>query len=764
MSEASVSTPGELRLSSRVSEVSGVGPRRAEQFARLGVNTVADLVRFLPRAYEFHAAEGSVSDLTIDTIGSVRGTIVAARWVPGGRGKGRFQATLEDHTGRLNLVWFNATYLRQSLHAGTKVRVQGKVKAFGGYPQMSNPQWTVLNDDDEPPSREERWRPVYRASEDLPSKVIERVVAGVLPSVLSQVIDPLPAEMLKHHNMPALADAFRMAHLPAHEEESETARRRLAFNELLLLQLGIALKRHHVQAMLAAPALRWSEAIDKHIRERLPFALTESQNAVVKEIVADLRHEHPMNRLLQGDVGSGKTAVAVYAMLLATANRRQSAMMVPTELLAEQHFASISRMLTGSNVRVILLTGQGSGASADRERDLRRIEEGDADIVIGTQALLTESVRFNDLALVVVDEQHRFGVMQRAAFRERATAGESKLERRLSAPSPSGIGQGEGSAITPAKNDDKKSAKNTEPPPQPCPNGRGSQKQRSPHYLVMTATPIPRTLSLTIFGDLDVSTIRGLPPGRSPIVTKVVAPTKADDVYRYLAKRVAGGEQGYVVLPTIDGGGQESASQLKDVRSHIKLLEEKYLAGRKIAGVHGRLDRAEREAIMDRFRRGEISVLVATTVIEVGVDVPNATVMIVEHAERFGLAQLHQLRGRVGRGDHGKSSLCVFVAEPTTDEGKERMKAIAGTTDGFVIAEKDLEIRGMGEFFGTKQHGEPPLRVATIPGDMPLLTLARHDAESILREDATLHDARWTRLRKVLIQQYGDALGLIDVG
>lgn len=715
MSEQAV-TSG-LRLSTPVSQISGVGPRRAEALARLDIRNISDLVRHAPLRYEQYASEGAIDDLPMEATGSTRGTIVAARYVAGRGGKGRFEATLEDHRARLYLVWFNASYLRGKLMAGMVIRVQGKVVAFNGYPQMVNPHWEPLDAAQAPPPREARLRPIYPATEDMPSHVIEDLLTQVLPTILPQVPDPLPADLLKRHNMPVLAEALRMMHQPCHEDEPLEARRRLAYNELLLLQLGIALKRHYNRTRLTAPALRWNQAIDAHIRQRFGFPLTLSQAKVVREIVTDLRQSRPMNRLLQGDVGAGKTVVALYALLMAVADRKQGALMAPTELLAEQHYLSITRMLEGSNVRLALLTaGQGAAGSSARTELAGRIERGEVDMVIGTQALLTQSVRFHDLAVVVVDEQHRFGVLQRAAFRQ----GNVK--------------------------------------------GGDTQKLRGPHYLVMTATPIPRTLSLTVFGDLDVSVIERLPPGRTPIVTRVVPPQKADEVYRYMATRLKQGRQAYVVVPTIEDGGRESSVQLKNVRAHVKLLQDKYCGGFRVGPIHGRLKSQTREAIMARFRRGEIQVLVATTVIEVGVDVPNATMMIVEHAERFGLAQLHQLRGRVGRGAAGHQSLCVFIAEPATEEAARRMAAIAGTTDGFKIAEQDLEIRGMGDFFGTRQHGLPPLRSARIPEDMDLLQLARLDATRMVDADPMLMAPGRTLLRKVLVQQYGDALGLIDVG
>jgi len=698
-----------------VASLSRVGSRRAELFARLGLRTLADLVRHVPNRYEHLTAESPIAALKADAIGTARGTVESCRWVGRGR-KGRFQATLRDDSGTLSLTWFNASYLRDKFHPGDTLRVQGKVKPYNGYPQMANPQWERLSSDD-PDSAEpqqERHRPIYPTTQGLSSKLIEAAIYEALPLVYDELTDPLPEAVRTHHGMPPLRDAFRMLHQPEDEDEVNAARRRLKYNELLLLQLGVAVRRRANENHYVAPALRWSEAIDKHIRDRFPFALTDAQNRVVQQLAADLQRTRPMNRLVQGDVGSGKTVVALYAMLMAVADGKQAAMMAPTELLAEQHFGSIRRMLHGSGVRLALLTAN----DPDRDATKQKLQAGEIDLVVGTHALLTETVKFKHLAVAVVDEQHRFGVMQRAALREKS------------------IDLQEHESKTPL-----------------------------PHTLVMTATPIPRTLSLTVFGDLDVSTIDQLPPGRKPIKTRVVDELQSDEVYEFVLERVKKGQQAYVVLPLIEeGGNEDEAAPLKGVTEQAERLQQRFGSKATVEIVHGRLSRDDREQVMERFRLGTVDVLVATTVIEVGVDVPNAGVMVIEHAERFGLAQLHQLRGRVGRGKSQLSSVCVGITKPTTEDAEARLKAFAKTTDGFKIAEEDLTIRGFGEFFGTRQHGSTPLRIAELPADLELLMLARRDAAALTEQDPMLTHPEHETLRKVLLNQYGEALGLIDIG
>ena len=708
----------------------------AEKFAALGLRCLADLLRHLPIRHEHEREEQSIAGVGrmvgprhgAGATVSVRGEIQAAR-VARGR-KQRIEATLGDDTGTMKVTWFNSPWVKKQVHPGLRVHLQGRATRYGDWLEMTNPRLTVIEPGGEPPPSEERFRPIYPASEALPSSAIERVISAALPMALPLIEDHLPDTFRERRGLPPLAEAYRMIHTPDSEDEARAGRRRLAYDEHLFLQLGVMMRRRQIRESTRAHALRSSPTIDARILRRLPFALTPDQRQVVDEIAADLARETPMNRLLQGDVGAGKTVVALYAMLLAVVARHQAALMAPTELLAEQHFDSISRLLEGSEVRLALLTG--AQPKADREAILARLASGDIDILVGTHALLTESVRFDSLALAVIDEQHRFGVHQRANLREKTLG-----------PTAGGV-EAPGAARAPAG------------------SSVSVERPMAPHVLVMTATPIPRTLSLTIFGDLDVSTIRHLPPGRQPIVTRCVGVERRDEVYAFVAERVRRGEQCYVVVPAVEAGDLG----LTDVASHLAWLGAGHFAGLRLEGLHGRLGREEREEIMGRFRRGEVDVLVATVVIEVGVDVPNASLMVVEHADRFGLAQLHQLRGRIGRG--ATKSLCVLVAhEPVPEaspEAQARLTTMVETTDGFAIAERDLEIRGPGELFGARQSGIAPFVAADLPHDFQLLQLARRDAEAWIARSPELAAPEEALLRRRLMKFCGAALGLADVG
>jgi ATP-dependent DNA helicase RecG len=478
------------------------------------------------------------------------------------------------------------------------------------------------------------------------------------------------------------------------------ARRRIVYDELMLMQLGLGISKQLRDGRFTAPVMRIDKLLDQRIRSRFPFELTEAQTGAIWEIVKDLQAPRPMNRLLQGDVGSGKTVVAVYAMLTAVANRMQAALLAPTEVLAEQHYLTLSRLLGDSSVSVELYTGRTKRES--KGSIMRALADGKVHIAVGTQALISEDVEFANLGLVVVDEQHKLGVRQRAVLKE---------------------------------------------------------KGLSPHYLVMTATPIPRTLALSYFADFDVSTIDSLPPGRQPIKTRWVTNQQAATAYAFARKQVETGRQGYIVLPQIDDTGLESA---KSVKKEFEKLSKDALAGLRLSMLHGRMTTEEKHATMTAFRDGQIDVLIATTVIEVGIDVPNATVMIIENADQFGLSQLHQLRGRVGRGS--ELSYCILIGDAQGEIAKERLAVMTRTNNGFEIAEQDLQHRGPGEFFGTRQHGLPEFKLADITQEMQLLQQAKEDALALLADDARLKKPENAKLRAALIEMFGQSLPLAQVG
>lgn len=693
-------------LTDPITSLPRVTQAQASSFARMGVRAVAHLVDHLPHRYELVRAGSAIQDLAEGETASVTGELTAVRVARGFKGKGRIEAVLHDGESPLSLVFFNQMYLQNKLLPGMRITVQGKVSRKNHTLTMTNPKWSEARSEPADSTLDEdRLEPVYPATEDLPPHTVARIVRAGLPYVLPRIADHLSDEYRAERALPLLQDAYRYMHSPVDEDEPLKGTRRLAYDELLFFQLAIQLKRAEERATLKAPALRHDESVDERIRARIPFTLTASQDEVIRELVQDLTTDTPANRLIQGDVGSGKTVVALYAMLLAVVSEAQAAMLAPTEILAEQHHASLSRMLDGSSVTIGLITG--SMPAQDRDAVLGQLAAGTIDIIVGTHALLTESVRFEKLAVAVVDEQHRFGVHQRAALR-----------------------------------------------------GKSGAPNTMPHTLVMTATPIPRTLAMTIFGDLEVSTIKHRPAGRTPVKAVHVLEEDAPRATQIVEERLSQDEQAFWVVPAIDRDPAGSSS-LRSVQATVDHLRMRALPNRSIEALHGRMNRVERDRVMRKFRRGEIDVLVSTTVIEVGVDVPNATVIVIDHADRFGLAQLHQLRGRVGRGD--KPGTCVLVATPSTEDGHARIEALVQSTDGFVLAEKDLEIRGPGEFLGLKQSGLPPFKVADLTRHIDLLNMARRDAKATLSSDPTLSTPEHALVRTRLLKRIGSDLTLSTI-
>ncbi|MCI0498188.1 MAG: ATP-dependent DNA helicase RecG, partial [Planctomycetales bacterium] len=668
----------------------------------LGVAAVGDLLEYYPREWVFLPEPVKISQVRANQTVCLVGIVEQTDWQPY-RKIPIFEITLADETGTLRVVWFHGKYLINQLEPGQTLLVHGKAGRYKHQLQVSNPKFIILQPD-QPRGPEAFSGPVYPASAKLPSWQIKKIIRSHIDEMAPLMPELFGAALLKKNELMSRQAAYRQVHNPDDEDTLAAARRRLKYDELFLMQAGLALKRHHVQHGAPSVPMRCDEAIDHRIRQRFPFILTEDQETVIAEVMADMAKSVPMNRLLQGDVGSGKTVVALYAALVAVANKTQAAIMAPTEILARQHFAGIERFLEGSRVRRELIVGGLTGKA--RQDVLNRIKAGEVDIAVGTVALLEGDIEFANLGLAVIDEQHKFGVHQRAGLR----------------------------------------------------------KGRSPHCLVMTATPIPRTLAMTAFGDLDVSVIKHSPPGRGEVITRWVQPPNRRDAMEFIRQRLKARKQAYFVYPRIDAFS-DTDNPNGDIKAAVeehRYLKEEVFSEFKVGLLHGQMPSAEKEQVMDAFRAGKLDVLVSTVVIEVGVDVPNATVMVIENANRFGLAQLHQLRGRIGRGQ--SKSYCLLFAETDDEAAVSRLQMMTRSRDGFEIAEHDLRLRGPGELFSARQHGLPDLKIANIVDDFDLLNLARRDAFALIQDDPTLTAPQQAAIRQELIRRFGTKLGLSDVG
>jgi len=682
-----------FNLSMPVQYLKGVGPVRASVFAQLGVHTVADLLEYFPRDWNFAPAVSKISQIKPGQTATIIGLIESTDY-QSYRRQPLFEAIISDETGVCRIVWFHGGYLRDQLQPGQIIIASGKVTLYKHQLQLTNPKFVSAQAGIEYFSGG-----VYPASNQLSSTQIKKIIRPLIDNLAELVSEFYGRSFLKEANLVKRSDAFTWIHSPPDERKLAQAKRRLKYDELFLMQLGLALRRYKVQHFSSATACIYSEEIDRRIRRRFPFLLTEDQNACIAEIVADMRGSKPMNRLLQGDVGSGKTVVALYAALLAVANSTQVAIMAPTEILAGQHFLSIERYLKKSNVKRVLLTGGLTGKK--RTQLLGQIKRGTIDIVVGTHSLLQKDVEFDKLGLVVIDEQHKFGVHQRAQLR----------------------------------------------------------KGTAPHCLVMTATPIPRTLAMTAFGDLDISVIKHSPPGRGTVITRWVDRHDRQKAYDFIRERLKAKKQAFFVCPRISA--IEDEGEVKAATEGWKELSKQVFPEFTVELLHGQMPSAKKHEIMAEFRKGKIDVLVSTIVIEVGVDVPNATIMVIEGADRFGLAQLHQLRGRIGRGT--AKSYCLLFAETDNEVAKSRLEVMTRCNDGFEIAEQDLRLRGPGELFSTRQHGLPDLKIANIIDDFDLLVLARRKAFELVSQDPMLTKAEHKNIRQALIAKFSDTLGLADV-
>ena len=663
----------------------GVGPKTAERFEKLGIVTLADLLCHYPRRYIDFSRPYSIAEAPPDTECVVKAEVFAkpaGRILPGGRRMERI--TAGDDVSSLEITWFNNPYATQKLELGQEYYFEGIVTGGMLRRQMVNPQVRTAAQITAAP-----FEAVYPQTEGLSSTVIAKCIRQLLPHA-ELLPDPLPEEMLKKYRLLSKADAVRAIHCPATEEEAFAARRRLIYEELLVLQLGIGRMKNRGSASTGAPMQRLDPA---PFWASLPFSPTGAQRRAVDEILTDLSGSTSMNRLLQGDVGSGKTLVAAAAIWACIRSGYQAALLAPTEILAAQHAENLNRMLAPFGMRVALLTG-GMKAAA-RRTTLAAIRSDEADLVVGTHAILSEGVEFARLGLAVVDEQHRFGVRQRGMLAEKAA---------------------------------------------------------NPHLLVMSATPIPRTLGLLIYGDLDISILDELPPGRKPVKTRCITGKKRRDLYGFLDREIGAGRQVYIVCPAIedtpDGG-------LNAVKSYYEDIAKALLPDRRVGLMHGKLKPKEKAAVMDDFKAGRLDALVSTTVIEVGVDVPNATVMVIENAERYGLSALHQLRGRVGRG--AAESWCFLVSDNTAESVQKRLKFLCSTSDGFAVAQFDLETRGPGDFFGSRQHGLPTLQIADLMNDTRTLHAAQTEAAALLEADPLLEAPEHSLLAAQVEQMFTKA-------
>jgi ATP-dependent DNA helicase RecG len=697
------------KLEDSVQYLKGIGPEKAKALNSVGIETIEDLLYYIPRRYLDRSTILPINKLKVGSTATVIGR-VESFGIKRGRRRPQFQVIIRDETGFMYLIWFQKLkYIKNLFEENDLVVASGEVRLFGGL-QMIHPEFEIVSNSGGEKDEEElihtgRIIPLYPSTAELKkirmdSRGLRRILKPLLDNVSNLVTETLPQKVISDSDLLTLPKALKNVHFPEDLQMTNLARSRLAFDELFYLELMLALRKKRIHREEGIVFQKPGNLVRSALK-MLPFELTPAQKKVLREIAADMMSKTNMHRLLQGDVGSGKTIVALVAMLMAVESGYQSALMAPTEILAEQHYITIHKMLESLGVKTVLLTS--SVVGSEREGILEDIAKGTAKVVIGTHALIQKEVNFFKLGLVVIDEQHRFGVMQRAKLK---------------------------------------------------------QKGSSPDVLVMTATPIPRSLALTLYGDLDVSVIDSLPPGRKTIKTYLYGGNSKSKIYEFLEKELQKGHQAYIVYPLVE---ESEKADLKAATQSHEFLKKEIFPHRRLALLHGRIKSKERESIMQAFRHGDYDILVATTVVEVGVDVPNATVMIIEHAERFGLSQLHQLRGRIGRGED--QSFCLLVANPPlSEEAQKRLKAMCATTDGFKISEIDLKLRGPGEFFGTRQHGLPELKIADIVTDARLLYQARNWAFRITEEDPHLVQKENLCIRSNFVRKYKRRFSLVDIG
>jgi ATP-dependent DNA helicase RecG len=675
-------------LDASILNVKGISTVLAKKFEKLGVKTIHDLLYYFPNRHLDYSQRAFVNSLVVGVENTIIANVWESREVQLGTRRSA-EATVGDETGNVRIVWFNQPYMAKTLKVGQRVVISGRVTIFGGRPVFESPEWEPYEEKDLVHTG--RWVPVYSLTQGLGQRQVRRIIKPAIDQWAGYLEEFLPADLRNRLKLLELSESIRQSHYPQNDEIKNESRRRLAFDELFLLQLGVLNKKRYWQESQPGLPIKTNRPELDTFLNSLPYKLTAGQNKALKDILGDLHKTKAMSRLLQGEVGSGKTVVATAALILTVADGYQGAMMAPTEILAQQHFATIRRVLsqvgteegeentytyTGflpKPLKIALLIGDLKQSKKQKAQE--KILSGDIDIIIGTHALIQKSVSYNNLGLIIVDEQHRFGVEQRSALRQKGT---------------------------------------------------------NPHVLVMTATPIPRTLALTLYGDLDLSIINELPPGRPEIKTKWLKPEQRMSAYHFIRQQVKNGRQAFIICPFVE---ESDVIQAKAAVQEYEQLAYEVFPDLRLGLLHGRMSSQDKDSVMQQFNSGSLDILVSTPVVEVGIDVPNATVMLIESADRFGLSQLHQFRGRIGRGK--EQSYCMLLAEKPSDIGKERLDLIEKVHNGFILAEEDLKLRGPGEFFGTRQSGLPDLKMARL-SDVAILELARNEAEQLFKIDPRL--------------------------
>jgi len=682
------------KLSDSVQYVKGVGPKRVRILNRLEIETIQDLLYYFPRTHSDRSQPKPIAGLLDGEYATIKGVIKVRSVIRPRKGLEIIKVAIDDGTGIAYVDWYNQPYLIEYLKEGTKIALSGTIEKKYKKTEIKNFAYEIIEEGKELLNTL-RIVPVYNLTEGINQKYLRTLVKRVLDEYAFSLPELLPLDIRRRNKLIKISQAINNIHFPRIRRNYQDARRRLVFDEFFLLQLGIALRKKKIEEVGKGIRYRKPGELISKFSKLLPFELTSAQRRVISEIISDMQQDKPMNRLLQGDVGSGKTVVAIYALLKAIEDGYQGAIMAPTEILAQQHYLTLQELLIPLKIRIELLIG--STSEKDKKKIRKKVEEGKVDIIIGTHTLIQEAAEFAKLGLIIIDEQHKFGVLQRATLRK---------------------------------------------------------KGLTPDVLVMTATPIPRTLALTVYGDLNISVLDEMPPGRKGTTTYQVPQSQRKNIYLFIENEIKKGRQAYIVYPLVSES--EKMEELKAATEMQKHLQKEVFPNFRVGLIHGQMSGDEKEKIMTDFKNKRMDILVSTTVIEVGIDISNASVMLIEDAQRFGLAQLHQLRGRIGRGEY--QSYCLMFATPRTFESKRRIKVMTETGDGFQIAEEDLELRGPGEFFGTRQHGLPDLKIANLLKDQRLLETARQEAFAFIKKDPNLRKPEHRQIRKTLLLKFKGGL------